>query len=282
MISHRPIGIFDSGIGGLTVLKELSHALPQEDFIYFGDTANLPYGEKTPEQIIDYTRQTITWMQNEMGAKLIIAACHTSSAIALDHVLPEFKIPLIGTIYPMVEEILQKYPQSRIGIIATPASVKSRVHERILMSAGFKGHLHSISCPQFVPLIEAGHTNSPELWEASHDYLKEFQEKNLDTLIYGCTHYPWIETLLRQILPSTIHHLNPAAHIVTKTSQELYRHKMVNSSQAKGTISFFSSSAPETFSQQIRSLMTISHPQVALKTFPTSDYTFHQKNVVNQ
>ena len=138
MAGSGPIGIFDSGIGGLTVLRELQRLLPHENFIYFADTAHLPYGDKTPEQIQGYSRRIITWLQDDMNARLVVAACHTSSALALDQISPEFKVPVVGTIYPALQTILRDYPYSRLGIIATPASVKSCHHEKALINAALK------------------------------------------------------------------------------------------------------------------------------------------------
>lgn len=281
MLTQKPIGIFDSGIGGLTVLKELQRTLPHEHFVYFADTANLPYGEKTPEQIVEYTRQTLAWMQNEMGAKLVIAACHTSSATALDTVSPEFTIPVIGAIYPMVETVLQHYQGRRIGIIATPASVQSRMHENILVKSGFQGRLYSISCPKFVPIIESGRIFEPELLTAAYKYLDIFKKKDLNTLIYGCTHYPWIADTIQQVLPVSVDLIDPAEHIAAKVSQELYKYKIINISSNKVKVDFYCSSSPDRFSTQVNLLMSIPKPEVTLVCFESPN-SFPQKRAVNQ
>lgn len=281
MGDKRPIGIFDSGIGGLTVLKELLQALPHENFIYFADTANLPYGEKSPEQIIDYARRTLTWMQNEIGAKLVIAACHTSSATALDIVSKEFSVPVIGTIYPMVETIMQNHQDARIGIIATPTSVSSRTHENILVQSGFKGPIHSISCPRFVPLIESGHIFGPELLRITSEYLSIFKKYNLNTLIYGCTHYPWIAETIQQTLPKTITYIDPAASIATKAYQDLYKYNIVNTSGDKLTVDFYCSGSPDILSSQVSLLMSIPKPLVTLKVLSARSWT-PLKSAVNE
>lgn len=281
MHTKKPIGVFDSGIGGLTVLKELQRTLPHEHFVYFADTANLPYGEKTPDQIIEYTRRTLTWMQNEIGAKLVIAACHTSSATALDIVSQEFTIPVIGTIYPMIETVLQHHQDSRIGIIATPTSVDSRMHENILRNSGFEGCLYSISCPKFVPIIESGRISGPELLRATNEYLHIFREMELNTLIYGCTHYPWIADTIRHVLPSTVDFIDPAEHIAAKASQELYKYKIVNTSNFKTKTDFYCSGSPDRFSAQLNLLMSIPKPEVTLVHFENST-SFPEKRAVNQ
>ncbi|MBX9806072.1 MAG: glutamate racemase [Alphaproteobacteria bacterium] len=280
MVDTRPIGIFDSGIGGLTVLKQLQRALPHEHFVYFADTANLPYGEKTPAQIIDYARHTLTWMQDEVGAKLVVAACHTSSATALDLVSNDYTIPVIGTIYPMVETILKNHADARIGIIATPTSVASRMHENILRKSGFQGDIVSISCPRFVPLIEAGHIFGPELLRFTNEYLAEFKNKDLNTLIYGCTHYPWISDTIRHVLPDAVDYIDPADHIATKVAQELYKYKLLNNSENKGSVDFHTSAAPETLSSQVSLLMSVPKPLVTLNNLTAT--ASPNKLVVNQ
>jgi glutamate racemase len=267
MLPKQPIGIFDSGIGGLTVLRKLQNALPHEHFVYFADTANLPYGDKTPEQIISFARQTLSWMQNVMGAKLVVAACHTSSATAIDIVSPEFNIPIVGTIYPMVETLLANYQHKTIGIIATPTSVQSRMHENILKQAGFLGKIVSISCPKFVPIIESGRISGPELLRCAHEYMEVLQDEKLDALIYGCTHYPWISDIIQQVVPAEVDLLDPAEHIAAKVSQELYKHKMLNTSWNKEKVQFFSSSDPERFASQVNLLLSIPNPSVRLAEF---------------
>ena len=264
MISKKPIGVFDSGIGGLTVLRQLQRALPQEDFVYFADSENLPYGDKSPEQIIDYARKTISWLQNDIDAKLVVAACHTSSAIALDLLAPEFSIPIIGTIHPMVETVLQNHQNRKIGIIATPTSVDSLMHEKTLRKAGFKGEIHSIPCPNFVPIIESGRLSGPELLRSTSEYLRIFETEHLNTLIYGCTHYPWISEVIQDTLPKGVDLIDPADNIAAKVSQELYKHKMLNTSWNKVKAQFYCSGSTDRFSKQINLLLSITEPVVTL------------------
>jgi len=277
----KPIGVFDSGIGGLAVLRELQRALPQEHFVYFADTANLPYGEKTPDQIIGYARQTVKWMQDEIGAKLVVAACNTTSAIALDIIAGEFSIPIIGTISPMVETILKHYPDRRIGLIATPASVQSRMHENSLKKAGFKGTIYSIGCPRFVPIIESGRLSGPELLRCTIEYLSIFDEMELNTLIYGCTHYPWIASTIRHVLPESVDFVDPAEHLAAKVSQNLYNYKSMNNSSNKVKIDFYCSDSAGRFSTQVNLLMSVPNPKVTLVSLE-SDTPLFEKIAINQ
>lgn len=270
MSANQPIGIFDSGIGGLTVLKKLQDALPHEHFIYYADTAHLPYGEKTPAQIIDYTRRIGMWMQNDMGAKLLIAACNTSSSLSLNVITQELAIPVIGTIHPIVDAVLENSKNARVGILATFASTQSRMHEDVLRKAGFQGIVQAISCPRFVPLIESGYVLGPEITEAAQDYLQPFLMEKLNTLIYGCTHYPLIAQVIQPLLPSSTTFIDPADAIVVKTAQELYRQKTINPSQEKGFVKFYCSALPEKLSSQISQLMKIHAPLVHLKELEAS------------
>jgi glutamate racemase len=267
MFSSHPIGIFDSGVGGLTVLRALREALPYERMIYFADTVNVPYGEKTPAQIKGYSRQILRWMQNDLGVKLVIAACHTSSALALNEVSKEFKIPVIGTIDPTVAAVLQDPNHTRIGIISTPASADNRTHETALIKSGFKGLIHTIACREFVPLIEAGKIEGSQLHQVTEQYLEPFHSMNLTTLIYGCTHYPWIADVITRYLPITVTCIDPALHIVVETTETLEKQALVNKGPINHPTDFYCSARPEHFAQVTGRFLSMPTPHVKLKSF---------------
>ena len=144
--------MYDSGIGGLSVLNELKKTLPNEDYVYFADTANMPYGNKSRDQIINYSRKIILFFQNEIKAKLVVAACHTSSAVALENIAHEFYTPIIGTINPIMKHMKSGY--KRVGVIATQASIESGMHKQIISQMKNPPEVVSVACPDFVPLIE--------------------------------------------------------------------------------------------------------------------------------
>jgi glutamate racemase len=241
-----PIGVYDSGVGGLTVLEKLTQRFPGEDFVYFADTAHLPYGDKSSEQIILYSRNIVSWFQNQMQAKLVVAACNTSSSLALDHLLPEFNIPIIGTIYPLLERI---HLEKKIGILATQASANSRMHETIFKKHGFMGDVITVACPNFTPLIELGDLDSPELKKCAIEYLEVFKENKIDALIYGCTHYPFIAPLIESLLPKDTQYIDPAEYMTNECAKILppLPHQ-------KGSVHYFCSSDPEVFSQKLKNL----------------------------
>jgi len=261
-MDRRPIGIYDSGVGGLTVLMALKKALPNEDFIYFADTVNLPYGNKSPEQITEFSHRIISWMQNKISAKMVISACHTSSALALESASNKFKIPVIGTIMPLLRCIINNNSYKRIGIIATLASATSRAHETIFLKNGFTGTVRSIACPDFVPLIESNQIDLLTLKKCATEYLSVFKEENLDTLIYGCTHYPFIKNIITNILPIEMQYIDPAEYISIEVEESLSSSSSLNKSG--GNVKFYSSSDPEAFAAKLN-LLTGIKGKVVLK-----------------
>lgn len=237
-MSTKPIGVYDSGIGGLTVLKALQQELPNENFVYFADTAHLPYGNKTPQQIREYCESILTWMQDVADVKMVVAACHTSSAIALPAITSEFSMPIIGAIEPILSTITK---DDKIGIIATPATATSLMHEQIFRKHGFTGTIITIGCPDFVPLIEAGLENGKLdvalLQKRAREYLQLFRTYQLNTLIYGCTHYPLIRNIIEPLLP-TVRCINPAEAIAKQVTQDLKQRQLQNTNGFKPTIRF--------------------------------------------
>lgn len=265
---NRPIGVYDSGVGGLTVLSALRRAFPQETFIYFADTLHLPYGNKTRDQILEYSYGIASWLQNEKQVKGIVAACHTSSALALDEIAGAFDVPIIGTIRPLVQRVLKDPIHQRLGIIATVASATSRVHEKILRENGFQGDIVSIGCPEFVPLIEATLTDRAVLLERARDYLTPFWEQSLDTLIYGCTHYPFLKDVFETLLPPEMSYIDPAEAISVKVGEYLVSKGLLNHSDEGGGLEFYCSQDPDTFKRKVRLLTDICDPDVELVHLP--------------
>lgn len=216
--SRAPIGIFDSGVGGLTVLRELYRQLPQESVIYFGDTARLPYGTRSPRQILQYVREILTWMV-EQKVKMVIMACNTSSALALETVRSEFSIPILGLILPGARAAVAQ--GRRIGVIATPATAASNAYRHAIAEINATVEVWQVGCPEFVPLIEQNRLDDPYTYEVTQNYLEPLLQRQIDTLIYGCTHYPYLAPILQQILPSHVKLIDPAVHVVAAATREL-------------------------------------------------------------
>ena len=204
-----PVGVFDSGVGGLTVAREIMRNLPSEKIVYFGDTARVPYGSKSKETVIRYSRQIIRFLQ-EQQVKAIVVACNTASAFALDTVRDEFDIPIIGVIESGAKVAAARTRNKRVGIIGTVGTVGSGIHAQYLKKLDPGITVFGKACPLFVPLVEEGWLHDPVTVEVASRYLKELQDKDVDTLILGCTHYPLIRSTIRQVMGEEVCLGNPA------------------------------------------------------------------------
>ncbi|GBR76230.1 glutamate racemase [Candidatus Termititenax persephonae] len=231
-MDNRPIGLFDSGVGGLTVLRVLQRQLPQESVIYYGDLARLPYGSKTPAEIIAINDDILAYLSGR-GVKLIIVACNTSSAIALEHSKNKTAVPLIGVIGPGANTAFAVTKNKKIGVLATEATVKLRVYSKILTSLNPSLEVFEQACPKFVPLIERGAAASPELQAAVEEYLAPLLRQGVDTLIYGCTHYPLIEKAIRAYAGNDLEYVDPAVGTVALAKEILERENLLAENHAQ-------------------------------------------------
>jgi len=203
------IGVFDSGVGGLSVVKEIFKELPQYPLIYFGDTARLPYGTKGADFVKRYSAKIIDWLLKR-GAEIIVIACHTSSSWAADFLKNKFKgVPIFEMLGPAIKEVSGK----KIGIIGTPGTIKSGSWEKKLLEFNPKLKIYSRACPLFVPLVEEGWINKKITREVAGEYLKEFKNRGVDNLILACTHYPMLERVIRRAVGSGVRVINPAESV---------------------------------------------------------------------
>lgn len=242
---RAPIGLFDSGVGGLTVLRQMYKQLSNESIIYVGDTARLPYGIRSQAEILAFVREILDWMQKQR-VKLVIMACNTSSALALDIVRQEFDFPILGVILPGAKAAVEK--GKRIGIIATPATARSNAYKQAIFEIRSDVQVWQVSCPEFVPLIEQSRINDPYTTEVAKNYLEPLLENKIDTLVYGCTHYPLLAPVLRSLLPPHVQLIDPAIHVVQSCAQELELLGMKNTYPPLPT-RFAVSGCPEQFTQ---------------------------------
>jgi glutamate racemase len=239
------IGIFDSGVGGLTVLRQLYRQLPNESILYFGDTAHLPYGVRSQSEILQYVREILFWM-TQQGVKMVIMACNTSSALALETIRSEVDIPVLGVILPGARAAVQH--GKRIGVIATPATAKSNAYRHAIQEIDPSVPVWQVGCPEFVPLIEHNRIHDPYTYQVAKEYLTPLLEQQIDTLIYGCTHYPHLAPVIRSILPRSVRLVDPAVSVVSAAMQELELLGLRNTRTALPT-QFYVSGCPETFAQ---------------------------------
>ncbi len=236
-LNNRPIGVFDSGLGGLTVVKELMKILPHEDIVYLGDTARVPYGPRGTATIrkfsIDNTKFLLT-----KKVKIVVIACNTSSAVAAGYIKNKFKkAPVFEVIEPASIDAVKK--GERIGVIGTRGTVGSHAYpEKISkLRSGIK--VFSVACPLFVPFIEEGEIESPALKIIAKRYLKELKEQNIDTLIMGCTHYPIIEDTIKKELGEKINLINPGKSVAREVAAYLEENKLLNVQKKNGSIVFY-------------------------------------------
>ncbi|HIK44091.1 MAG TPA: glutamate racemase [Leptolyngbyaceae cyanobacterium M65_K2018_010] len=236
------IGIFDSGVGGLTVLREIYRQLPNESVLYFGDTARLPYGSRSPEEILYFVRQILTWMAHQ-GVKMVMMACNTSSALALDQVQSEFSFPILGLIRPGAQAATRV--GRRIGVIATEATVNSQAYLNAIQELAPHVPVWQGSCPKFVPIVEANQLKTPYARQTAERYLQPLLAAQVDTLIYGCTHYPHLAPVLKTILPGQTQYIDPAISMVAAAARELDALGLRSHTPAWSTEFYVSGSAPE-------------------------------------
>ena len=244
---NAPIGVLDSGVGGLSVLKEIKNILPNEHIIYFGDTANVPYGSKSPSQIRLFVFEILKYLKSQ-NVKAVVFACNTSSAVVLDKAQPCFDFPIIGVIKPGIKEALKVMKTEKAGLFANNVTVESGVHDKIMseMSGGKHGVIGK-ACPDFVSLVEIGLTKGAEVERCVNKYFSAFDNVDLDTLILGCTHYPLLEEEIKKVCKDKITIINPAKETAKELAKILKENKLENKSENKESDIYCVSAEPEKF-----------------------------------
>lgn len=259
-ISKRPIGIFDSGAGGLTVMKEVVKVLPGEHIIYFGDTARVPYGNKSIQSILRFSTESVLFLLKKK-VKLVVMACNTSSSVALGYLKNTFSVPLVGVIDPAVEKAVRVSKQKKIGVIGTTSTVRSGVYERNLKEKNPRLKVYSKACPLFVPFVEEGITGGPIVKKVVEMYLKEFKG-TIDTLILGCTHYPVLKKLIASYLGGV--RLVDSAREVAFNIKALLTEYNLSNNETRAKREFYVSDEPANFSKLAKLFLgeTIRNPKV--------------------
>ncbi len=206
---EAPIGVFDSGVGGLTVAREIMRNLPTERIVYFGDTARVPYGNKSRESVLRFSRQIVRFLQTEQ-VKAIVVACNTASAYALDTIQQELTIPIIGVVKPGARVAAEATRNKRIGVIGTAGTIGTNIYTDYIKKINPEITVLGKACPLFVPLVEEGWLKDPVTVEVASRYLKELQDQEIDTLVLGCTHYPLLRSMIGEIMGESVTLVNPA------------------------------------------------------------------------
>ena len=239
-----PVGVFDSGVGGLTVAREIMRQLPRENMVYFGDTARVPYGSKSRNNIIRYSRQIIRFLQTK-EVKAIVIACNTASALALDTVKEETDIPIIGVIEPGARAAVQATENGMIGVAGTEATIQSETYTNVIRKMRPDAAVIGKPCPLFVPLVEEGFAKHRITEEVIDIYLSEMRQTDIDTMILGCTHYPLLRSRIMAYFGEKVHIVNPAYETAVDLKKILDESGMANLSDAAAAYEFYVSDAAE-------------------------------------
>lgn len=222
-----PIGVFDSGVGGLTVVREIMRQIPNEKIIYFGDTARVPYGSKSQDTVTRYSEQIVRFLRT-FDVKTIVVACNTASAYALDALEKELDIPIIGVVKPGAKVAAEVTQNGKIGVIATEATIGSQIYTKYIQDLNRDVTIYGKACPLFVPLVEEGLLQDPVTDEIARRYLTELIDIDIDTLILGCTHYPLIRSTLGRIVGDRVTLVNPAYETALELRDMLAKYDMLN------------------------------------------------------
>lgn len=247
-----PIGIFDSGVGGLTVAREVFKLLPYEDVVYFGDVGRTPYGPRSKEIITRFTAQDIAFLL-EQKVKFIVCACNTASSVALDQIAGNYTIDMVGVIHPGVAAALEKTKNGRIGVIGTNATINSNAYARVIHENDPDIKVFSLACPLFVPLAEEGYIKKAT-YMIAQDYLQTMHDVEIDTLILGCTHYPLLKDVIAEVMGDTVVLIDSGeetARVVYRrlTESSLLHSRASQHPRVEGEHKFYVSDVPDKFTQ---------------------------------
>lgn len=245
-MSWQSIGIFDSGVGGLTVLREIHRSMPQEDTIYFGDTARVPYGTKSPETVSRYAHEITTFLARR-DIKLLVVACNTASAVALNGLKRHFPIPVVGVIEPGARRAVEVTRNARIGVIGTSGTIKSGAYSRAIKRLNPSAEVLTKACPLFVPLAEEGWTENQVARLTARTYLLELKESGVDTLVLGCTHYPLLTAIIAETMGPDVTLVDSAAETARTVAEILSKKKILRPALEQGNHHYYVSDIPAGF-----------------------------------
>lgn len=245
-LSDSPIGIFDSGVGGLTVVRAIEERLPNESLIYLGDTARIPYGVRSRKTIERYAFECASFVQSR-GVKAIVIACNTASALAANYLRSQFDLPITGVIRPGSRRAVEKTRNGRIGVIATEATVGSGAYERAMLAIRNGLEITSRACPLFVPLAEEGWLNHPVTRQVAEEYLAELRSSGVDTLVLGCTHYPILRPVIEQTMGNHISYVDSGEAVADDIVKLLEERNLIRKDARPRVEEFFVTDSADRF-----------------------------------
>lgn len=247
-MDNRKIGVFDSGLGGLTAVKEIMKLFPDESIVYFGDTSRVPYGTRSKETILKYTYSDINFLLSQ-DVKMIVIACGTASSAALPHIKADFDVPIYGVVDAGAYEAARVTKNNKVGIIGTPATIKSGAYTKYLKEYNPSVEVFNRACPLFVPLVENGHFNTDVTRLVIDEYLKDIRDAGVDTLILGCTHYPLIREAIANYMGEGVTLISPGEEVAKFLKKELRNDNMHSSVRDDDQYSYFVSDTVDTFEE---------------------------------
>ena len=245
-IKSAPIGVFDSGIGGLTVAKELIRALPSEDIIYLGDTARVPYGTKSGRTVVIYSHRNTEFLVSK-GIKLLVVACNTASSVSIPSLREEFDIPVIGVIEPGARKAVSVCSTGKIGVIGTPSTINSSAYKKAIHSLNPDLDVYAKACPLFVPLADEGWVEGDLVEQIVEQYLAEIKQSGIDTLVLGCTHYPLLKNTIQKVMGSNITLVDSAEETASEIKEVLTNEHLLNDSSSESNREFYLTDVSDTF-----------------------------------
>ncbi len=244
----KPIGVFDSGIGGLTVVKELMRILPFERIVYFGDTARVPYGTKSADTVIKFSLENILFLLRN-DVKIVVVACNTASSVALPSIKRHFKVPIVGVIKPGAREAVYATTKKRIGVIGTRATITSHSYENQIRELDPTIKVIAKSCPLFVPLVEEGWLNEDVTFQIAEKYLAPLKKAQIDVLILGCTHYPLLKSVIRKVIGKGVALIDSAEQVAIDVGRILKEENLGTTKRQRPKHLFYVSDEPEIFAR---------------------------------
>jgi glutamate racemase len=243
---ESPIGIFDSGVGGLTVVKSLLERLPGENFIYFGDNANVPYGNKTQEQLMTYAVNILNFFKAR-EVKAVMVACGTHSSVTLPQLQGHYHFPMLGVLKAGARSATQVSKNHRVGVLATEATVNSRAYTREIKAIKAEYQVFEMACQRFVPLIESGVLSGEEINHAVREYVTPLLDNGIDTLVLGCTHYPFLSQPLKEFVGRDVELVDPSLETIEELKELLIQNDLLNNAGREPRREFYVSGHPEPF-----------------------------------
>ena len=247
-MDNRYIGVFDSGLGGLTAVKEIMKELPNENIVYFGDTGRVPYGTRSEETIMKYVRDDIRFLQS-FDVKMIVIACGTASSVALPAIKEECPVPIVGVVDATAYQAVRVTKNKKIGVIGTPGTIKSNSYVKLIQAHDSSIQIYKQACPLFVPIVENGHFNTPVTKLLVEEYLSDIRDAGVDTLILGCTHYPLLKDAIREYMGDSVALIDPGEEVVKYLKKKFNEDDICNSTPGENQYVYYVSDNKEGFAE---------------------------------